>query len=265
MRFADYLRSHHGAGVPGQDSKPWVIAHRGYSGAAPENTLAAIDAARAIGCDFIEVDLGISGDGTPMVIHDATLNRTTNSVGTISEMSLERISLADAGSWLGPGFAGQRIPKLRTVLTDLAEHGGNLLLELKDDWSAGALAHVAEDLIATGMADRTIVQSFSVRTLEIARDLIPMVPRCLLRLVPRDDDVDLVHGLEVIGYNPSQRGFFARRRVADEFMEMGFGMFVWTVDEPVVWERLLGTGVAGIITNHPGRLQGYLTAKYDAM
>lgn len=265
MRFAEYLRAQRVAAAPGRDGRPWVIAHRGYSGAAPENTLAAVDAARAIGCDFIEVDLGISGDGTPMVLHDSTLNRTTTATGTIAQMSDERISLADAGSWLGPGFAGQRVPKLRTLLADLAEHGGRLLLEFKDDWSPGAVSQVAADIIETGMADRIIIQSFSVRTLEAARDLIPLVPRCLLRLMPRDGDVELAHALEVIGYNPSERGFFARRQLAEEFMELGFGMFVWTVDAPAVWERLLGSGISAIITNHPGRLQGYLAAKYDAV
>ncbi|WP_101652224.1 glycerophosphodiester phosphodiesterase [Brevibacterium ihuae] len=265
MSFAEYLRAQRIRIVPGRDARPWVIAHRGYSGAAPENTLAAVDAARAIGSDLIEVDLGISGDGTPMVLHDSTLNRTTSASGTIAQMSDERISLADAGSWLGPGFAGQRVPRLRNVLADLAEHGGTLLLELKDDWSPGAVSQVAEDIIETGTADRIILQSFSVTTLEALRDLIPMVPRCLLRLVPRDGDVELAHALEVIAYNPSQRGFFGRRQLAEEFMELGFGMFVWTVDEPAVWERLLGSGVSGIITNHPGRLQGYLAAKYDAV
>ncbi|GAA4284734.1 glycerophosphodiester phosphodiesterase [Brevibacterium daeguense] len=254
---------HEHPGVPGSDVKPWVIAHRGYSGAAPENSLAAIDAARAVGSDFIEVDLRLSGDGTPYILHDSSLNRTTNTSGNIGQMSQERISLADAGSWLGPGFAGQRIPRLRTVLADLAEHGGNLLLELKDDWSPGAVAQVAEDIIDTGMADRVIIQSFSTETLETARDLIPMVPRGLLRLVPKDDDMAVADELEVIAYNPSQRGFFMRRQLVEEFMELGFGVFVWTVDEPANWERLLGSGVSGIITNQPGRLQGFLAAKFD--
>ena len=67
MSFAEYLRAQRIRIVPGRDARPWVIAHRGYSGAAPENTLAAVDAARAIGSDLIEVDLGISGDGLSLI------------------------------------------------------------------------------------------------------------------------------------------------------------------------------------------------------
>lgn len=250
--------------IPGTHTPPWVVAHRGYSGAAPENTLAAVDAARALGVDYIEVDANLSADGTPVVIHDQTLNRTTSLQGAVANLSDEEISLADAGSWMGPGFAGQRVSSLRVLLDDLADHGGNLFLELKQNWSPGAIAHVSDLLIEAGMAERTIVHSFSVSTLESCRDMMPMVPRCLLRMVPKEDDIALVRRLEAIALNPSIRGFHLRRDLVSKVLASNIGVYVWTADEPGDWAALLSAKVSGIITNHPGRLQGYLAAKYGS-
>lgn len=252
-------------GVPLVTDRPWVIAHRGYSGAAPENTLAAVDAARMIGADWIEVDLHVSGDGTPTVIHDQSVDRTTDGSGAVSRLDDDALSRLDAGSWAGPGFAGQRLPKLDTLLKDVSTKGGRLLLELKGEWSPGAVASVAGSIIDEGMADRTIVQSFSVATLAHLRDIAPLVERCLLRTVPREDDMGIVDELQALAYNPSVRGFFMRRSIVDQFLEAGYGMFVWTVDEPASWEKLLGAGVHGIITNLPATLQGFIAAKYEAL
>ncbi|GAA4514689.1 glycerophosphodiester phosphodiesterase [Brevibacterium yomogidense] len=252
-------------GVPLVTDRPWVIAHRGYSGAAPENTLAAVDAARMIGADWIEVDLHVSGDGTPTVIHDQSVDRTTDGSGAVSRLDDDALSRLDAGSWAGPGFAGQRLPKLDTLLKDVSTKGGRLLLELKGEWSPGAVASVAGSIIDEGMADRVVVQSFSVPTLAHLRDIAPLVERCLLRTTPREDDMRVVDELQALAYNPSVRGFFTRRHVVDRFLDAGYGMFVWTVDEPASWERLLGAGVHGVITNLPATLQGYIAAKYDAV
>lgn len=251
------------SGVPLVTDRPWVIAHRGYSGAAPENTLAAVDAARMVGADWIEVDLHVSGDGTPTVIHDQSVDRTTDGSGAVGKLDDDTLSRLDAGSWAGPGFAGQRLPKLDTLLKDISTKGGRLLLELKGEWSPGAVAALAGSIIGEGMADRTVVQSFSVSTLAFLRDIAPLVERCLLRTVPREDDLAVVDDLQALAYNPSVRGFFMRRGVADRFLDAGLGMFVWTVDDPTSWEKLFGAGVHGIITNLPATLQGYLAAKYE--
>src|SRR5699024_3013358 len=163
------------AGTPLVTDRPWIIAHRGYSAAAPENTLAAVDAARMIGADWIEVDLHVSADGTPIVIHDQSVDRTTDGSGQVARLDDDALSRLDAGSWAGPGFAGQRLPKLDTLLTDVSAKGGRLLLELKGEWSPGAVASVAGSIIDAGMADRTLVQSFAPGTLAHLRDIAPMV------------------------------------------------------------------------------------------
>jgi glycerophosphoryl diester phosphodiesterase len=133
------------------------------------------------------------------------------------------------------------------------------------EWSPGAVASVAGSIIDAGMADRTLVQSFAPGTLAHLRDIAPMVERCLLRTVPREEDMAVVEELQAIAYNPSVRGFFLRRAVVDQFLDSGCGVFVWTVDDSASWEKLLGAGVQGIITNRPATLQGFITAKFEAL
>lgn len=261
--FTQFLRDRGIDRVPGRGGKPWAIAHRGYSGAVPENTMAAIDAARALEADFIEIDVHLSADGTPLVLHDPTLNRTTDASGAVANLSDEQISLADAGSWLGPGFAGQRIPHLDAVLYSMSFRGGWLLQELKGDWEAGGVAAVVDLITQHGMADRVVLQSFSQHTLHNCQAIAGHIPRILLRVVPKEGDVELVQRLEGIGYAPSFRGFKSRRELVEEIRELDLCVNVHTVDAPEGWDALLSAGVSGIITNQLGRLQGYLTAKFD--
>ncbi|PYU46700.1 MAG: hypothetical protein DMG53_11330 [Acidobacteria bacterium] len=93
-----------------------VIAHRGASGNAPENTMAAFKKAVALGANFIETDLQLSRDARLVAIHDATVNRTTNGQGTVHDMTLTELRRLDAGSWFGSEFAGERIPTLEEIL-----------------------------------------------------------------------------------------------------------------------------------------------------
>src|SRR5437762_13057428 len=92
-----------------------VIAHRGASGNAPENTMAAFKKAVALGANFIETDLQLSRDARFVAIHDATVNRTTNGQGTVHDMTLTELRRLDAGSWFGSEFAGERIPTLEEI------------------------------------------------------------------------------------------------------------------------------------------------------
>src|SRR5438477_9822141 len=99
-----------------------VIAHRGASGNAPENTMAAFKKAVALGANFIETDLQLSRDARLVAIHDATVNRTTNGQGTVHDMTLTELRRLDAGSWFGSEFAGERIPTLDEILAFSKKH-----------------------------------------------------------------------------------------------------------------------------------------------
>lgn len=119
-----------------------VIGHRGNSHVAPENTLAAIEAAFAVGATMVEVDVHLSRDGIPVVIHDETLDRTTNGKGPVAAMTLRELSLLDAGSWKGATYRGERIPSLAALFM-AAKGKGRVLLDLKVEGMGAALAQVA--------------------------------------------------------------------------------------------------------------------------
>ena len=263
MSFQQFLHERGIVDRPGSGTRPLVIAHRGYSGAVPENSLAAVDAARTLGVDFIEVDTSTSADGVPVILHDPDLDRTTNRKGPVVNLTAEELSFVDAGSWMGPGFHGVRIPTLSAVMRDIQHRGGELLLELKGEWSAGAVARISELVVETGIADRMTIQSFNIETLETCRDMLPMVARFLLRMVPKPEDIELARELGAAAINPSYKGFSMRKSVVTEIMDNDLGVFVWTVDEMNEWRELLGAEVDGIITNHPGRLQGFLAGRFD--
>ena len=121
-----------------------LIAHRGDSAAAPENTLRAIALAFDLGADMVEVDVHVSRDGVPVIIHDDTLEATTNGHGRVADHTLAELKTLDAGSWKGPAHVGERIPTLREAL-ELARSHGLLLIDPKQDGMGEAIARVFRD------------------------------------------------------------------------------------------------------------------------
>ena len=106
--------------------RPWVVAHRGYSARYPENTASAFDAAISAGADMIELDVCITKDRVPVVIHDQTLERTTDGAGMVSEFNLSELKKLDAGSWFSPEFKGESIPTLEEILTNKSSLGKSI-------------------------------------------------------------------------------------------------------------------------------------------
>jgi len=150
-----------------------VIAHRGASDRAPENTLASFKAALDIGVDGIELDVHLSRDGQLVVIHDANLKRTTNGQGLVHEYTVAELKALDAGGWHGPAFAGERIPTFEEVL-DLVGKRVPLQVEIK-----GATEGVTEATIAAldrrGLLDTAMITSFQLGLLPRVRELVPSV------------------------------------------------------------------------------------------
>lgn len=137
-----------------------VIAHRGSREKAPENTMAAFEKALEDGADAIELDVQLSKDGEYVVIHDSTLDRTTNGKGKVSDYTLAELKELDAGSWFGPEFAGEKIPTLRESLT-WAKGKINIDVEVKKtqatEQSSSGLMSVIEE---TGMKNQVAITSF---------------------------------------------------------------------------------------------------------
>ncbi|GEB55370.1 glycerophosphodiester phosphodiesterase [Streptomyces gardneri] len=249
------------AGQAAARAAPTVIAHRGASSAAPENTLISDEVARRGGARWIENDVQPSSDGVPYILHDATVDRTTDGTGPIRSLTSARIDELDAGSWFAPAYAGARVPTLAAQLADLRERGGNLLLEIKGRHSHAEVARIVQDVREQSMTGRVFVQSFDIPTLKYTRELAPELPIGLLRSTLDTDPVRLAEDLGLAAYNVSDTALAGRPGIVDELHAAGVAVNVWTVDKPARWKALDALGVDGIITNRPTELAGWIAGQ----
>ncbi len=157
-----------------------VIAHRGASGNAPENTMAAFKKAVALGANFIETDLQLSRDARFVAIHDATVNRTTNGQGTVHDMTLTELRRLDAGSWFGSEFAGERIPTLEEILAFSRKNDVVFYLEIKPGGSWGGDHALIGALRESGEIPRAVVISFDAAIVLSLRKIEPTLMTGLL-------------------------------------------------------------------------------------
>jgi glycerophosphoryl diester phosphodiesterase len=238
-----------------------VIAHRGASSAAPENTLIADEVARRGGAVWIENDVQPSKDGVPYVLHDSTVDRTTDGTGPIRSLTSAQLDALDAGSWFAPAFAGARVPTLAAQLTDLRTRGGRLLLEIKGPHGREEVDRIVREVRSLRMTDRVFVQSFDPAALRYVRELAPELPLGLLRDTLDPDPVAVAGELGLAAYNVSDRGLSARPLAVQELHAANVAVNVWTVDRPARWKELDALGVDGVITNRPTELAGWLTGR----
>ncbi|MET9877773.1 glycerophosphodiester phosphodiesterase family protein [Actinacidiphila glaucinigra] len=234
-----------------------VIAHRGASSVAPENTLVAQEIARRGGTDFVENDVQPNKDGIPYVLHDSTVDRTTDGTGAIRSLTAQQIGALDAGSWFAPHYAGARVPTLAAQLDDLRTRGGNLLLEIKGQHTRSEVATIVDTVRSHGMTGRVFVQSFEVDALRYTRELAPEIPLGLLRSTLDADPVALAEELHLAAYNPEDGALAKKPSVVADLHRAGVAVMVWTVDGADRWKALEALGVDGVITNRPAELTGW--------
>lgn len=245
-------------------SRVEVIAHRGFSGIAPENTLAAIRAAVEAGADRVEVDVLLTRDGVPVLLHDADLDRTTNGSGPAAARTLAEVRALDAGAWFDPRFTGERVPTLSEAL-QFCRGRIPLNLEIKSEAveageaPSGIEALVVEAIRLAGTAAEVEVSSFDPRALVRIRRLFPELGLQALY------NEDLHRGLgpvEVCSQAGARAFNCSREEVLPgwigEAHRAGLRLQVYTADEPAEIERLLEMGVDGIFTNHPDRMRRLL-------
>jgi glycerophosphoryl diester phosphodiesterase len=251
-----------------------VHAHRGGAGLAPENTLAAFRKALELGVDALEMDLHVTRDGVVVVIHDETLDRTTDGRGDVGDLSLEGVKRSDAGGKFAPAFRGERVPSLREVI-DLVKTSGNgrvrLDLELKyhedrpgrpEDFEE----RVLEILRETGFAERVNVISFHHPSLTKVKALEPKIRTGLLaggRMAPQDP-VALVRQFRADYYSPNFRHVTSEAVAA--LHQAGIPIVPWTINEEAEMRRLMALGIGGlagdgIATDFPDRLMNLLNAR----
>ena len=227
-----------------------IIAHRGASAYAPENTVAAFGLAAEQGADGIELDVQLSGDGRLVVIHDFDVARTTNGQGKVAALSLANLQSFDAGQ-------GQHIPTLDEVFEAF---GPRLLYNIEIKYfgwrDKGVETAVADRIAAYHLEEKVLVSSFNPLAVRRARRQLPSaVPVALIRgsgllkygYLFGDGEADHPHfGLVDEGYMA-----WAKKR--------GYQTNVWTVDDPAEGQRLARLGVHGLITNKPDLIRESLT------
>jgi glycerophosphoryl diester phosphodiesterase len=243
---------------PGAPLRVW--AHRGGSSAAPENTAASDEVARRAGVEWIENDVQPTKDGVPVVLHDATVDRTTDGTGAIRSLTAAQVAELDAGSWFAPGYAGLRVPTLASQLDGFKARGGNMLLEVKGAHPRESVARIVDEIHRRGMSHRVFVQSFEPQHLRWVRELAPALPLGLLRTTLDPDPLAIAKDLELSAYNPSEAAFRTRPGIVAELHAAGVAVNIWTVDNPTSWNTLERAGVDGIITNRPAELAGWNAA-----
>lgn len=236
---------------------PKVVAHRGYSSVAPENTDVAMAIAGRTGADFVENDTAVNADGEPWVLHDATVDRTTDGTGALKSLGSGYLSGLDAGSWFSPVFAGERLPSLVEQLGVVKQGGPRLLLEIKSPQTEAQVRTIIDRVRANGMADRTVIQSFSDDIVRWARAYAPSIPTMILRSTLDADPVATAKALGVVSYNPSWNAIKGKPQVVEALNDAGIAVMPYTVDSAAEWATMQEHGVDGIITNRAGELVGW--------
>ncbi|MBQ0902177.1 glycerophosphodiester phosphodiesterase family protein [Micromonospora sp. U21] len=243
-----------------EDSPFTVIAHRGASAAAPENTLVAQEIARKGGADWIENDVQPSKDGIPFILHDGTVDRTTDGTGNIRDLTAAQIKALDAGSWFGPQYVGERVPTLAEQLADLRTRGGSLLLEIKGRHTRAEVATIIQVIRDEQMMGRVFVQSFEVDALRYTFELAPELPLGLLRSSLDADPVAISRELHLTAYNPDGNALLAKPEVVAPLHAAGVAVMAWTMDSGGLWQRLERIGTDAVITNRASELAGWNSA-----
>ncbi|SDP16612.1 glycerophosphoryl diester phosphodiesterase [Nakamurella panacisegetis] len=248
VRVADLLRPAAG---------PWVIAHRGASRTAPENTMPAFQAAWECGAPWIEADVQPTRDNVPVLLHDDLLDRTTNGSGPVRSRTAYEVGELDAGSWFTTGstraYTRTPIPLLADVVGTL-DPQRSLLLEIKGEHTRDQVLAEMAVVRASGWDDRVLFESFEVPALRHVRSIEPGRPVGLLVEELHDDPVAVCRELGAVTYNPEHTLLRARPQVVAALHEAKIAVYVWTADHPDDWEFLTDLGVDGIITNTPGEL-----------
>jgi glycerophosphoryl diester phosphodiesterase len=224
---------------------PFLWAHRGASFLAPENTMAAFSLAVECGADGLELDIHLSCDGVPVVIHDETLDRTTDGQGQVGNKSLRQIQLLDAGSWFSDEFAGETIPALEDVLEAFSGRV-RLNLEIKEFRAGVAVLELLTHYPDTDC----VVSSFDYRLLERLRAADEKLPIAVLYVSGNwRHAVRLASGLQAVAFHPeaAQVG----RPMISACRQAQLPVYVWTIDHPVHARSLFRAGVAGVFTNDP--------------
>ncbi|MFS0883581.1 glycerophosphodiester phosphodiesterase [Metabacillus niabensis] len=231
------------------------VAHRGATGYAPENTIAAFDLAVEMKADYIEIDVQRSKDGKLVLIHDTTVDRTTDGTGKVGDLTFDQLRSLDAGSWKGEQFVGEQIPTFEEILERY--HGKvGILIELK----APELYPGIEEQVAKALKERNldkpqnekiIIQSFNFESMKKVNDLLPKVPVGVLTSNRADTTTEALQEFSTYAdwFNPSYG--IVTEELVNQVHSLGMKIGSWTVRSQEAADFLFEMNVDAIITDYP--------------
>ncbi|MEX0724010.1 MAG: glycerophosphodiester phosphodiesterase [Gracilimonas sp.] len=237
-----------------------IIAHRGASAYHPENTMSAFRAAYEMGAEMIELDVTLSKDGVPVVIHDETIDRTTNGKGLVSDFTLDELKNLDAGTWFSKKHAGEPIPTLEEVL-EFTRGKIALNIEVKPeavtDEVRGGIEEKAWDLVKKyEMEEYVLFSSFNYQAITHLKEINVDIKAALLfekKQSAKRSPGQLVDEYNADAFNCSYRQF--SKKWAEEALEKGFPVFVYTVNSERRMKKMIKRGVRGIFSDKPDLLK----------
>ncbi|MFE5404802.1 glycerophosphodiester phosphodiesterase [Streptomyces sp. NPDC056580] len=260
----------------GEAAGPVVVAHRGASAYAPENTLASIDKAAGLGFTWVENDVQRTKDGELVVIHDDSLRRTTNAEKVfpgrapwkVKDFTAAEIARLDAGSWFSAAYAGTRVPTLKQYMRRVDHNHEKLLLEIKNPELYPGIERQTLKLLGNeGWLDRAhlgrlVVQSFSADSVRTVHELKPALTTAYLgrpsvaQLQRYARFTDLINP----SYGSISTSYVAAVHTFDGPHDRPLGVYAWTVDDAATARKVAGYGVDGVITNKPDVVRAALDA-----
>lgn len=232
-------------------NKPLVIAHRGASSRAPENTMASFRKAVELGADAIELDVHRSKDGYLMVCHDERVDRTSNGKGYIKDFTLRELKLLDAGGWFGEAFKGEKMPLLEEVLELVSKNNILLNIELKNGpiFYEGIERDVINLVKSYGLVDETIISSFNHYSLLQVKSIEPRIKTGILYIAGMVSPWEYAKIVKADAIHPLF--FTINKDVVLGTIRNGIMVNPFAVDKEGDIELMNQMGVSGIITNYP--------------
>ncbi|EMI14659.1 glycerophosphodiester phosphodiesterase [Bacillus stratosphericus LAMA 585] len=230
----------------------YIIAHRGSSSAAPENTIAAFDVAVKQGADYIELDVQMTMDQHVVVIHDDTVDRTTNGNGLVKNYTLDQLKKLDAGSWFDQQYTNERIPTLQEILERYSQRIG-LLIEIKHPKrQIGIEKAVARITNRFSYSRHIIIQSFDVHALQRIKAFAPSLRTAL---IIKPDALKLTKR-KLTTYSSfanclNMKKTMINRWWIDRIHTFGMDVFIWTVKDQKTADRIKKYPIDGVVTDNP--------------
>jgi glycerophosphoryl diester phosphodiesterase len=230
---------------------PRIIAHRGGGLLAPENTLAAIRLARNLGFSGVEFDVKLSADGIPVLMHDDTLERTTDGYGPVDGTSYTEIAGLDAGSWFGNEFSGEPVPSFAAACALCREAGVWANIEIKPspgrERQTGEIVARMAKLLWSGAHPAALLSSFSALALEAAAVESPELPRALLVVEPPPNWLAQMDRLQCVALHVSHE--YLDKPLVKAVHDSGRGVLTYTVNDSETALDMLECGVDALVTD----------------